>query len=66
VAELTRANRALVRAVKQLDDVILNQNPVRVRGPYYLMLHGTIQHNVFHAGQIDLLRGQMRSNRRKP
>jgi hypothetical protein len=43
----------------QLDDAILDQQPIRVRGPFYLMLHGTIQHTVYRAGQISLLRGQM-------
>lgn len=61
VNELKKANRALVRAVKRLDDDILDQKPIRVRGPFYLMLHGTIQHNVYHAGQISLLTGQMTS-----
>jgi hypothetical protein len=59
IADLMRANRGLVRAVRQLDDAILDQKPVRVRGPFYLMLHGTLQHNIYHAGQISLLRGQM-------
>jgi hypothetical protein len=59
IKELKRANRTLVRAVKRLDDTVLDKKPVRVRGPFYLMLHGTIQHNVHHAGQISLLRGQM-------
>ena len=63
VKELKRANRALARAVKQLDDALLDQNPIRVRRPYYVMLHGTIQHNVYHAGQISLLTGQMASHR---
>ncbi|HRQ42116.1 MAG TPA: hypothetical protein PLD25_29710 [Chloroflexota bacterium] len=62
-AELKKANRALGHAVKQLDDSILEQKPVPVRGPFYLMLHGTIQHNVFHAGQISLLAGQFSLNR---
>ena len=56
--DLKRANHLLLRAVKQLDDSILDEKPVRVRGPYYLMLHGTIQHNIYHAGQISLLSGQ--------
>jgi uncharacterized damage-inducible protein DinB len=58
IQDLKKANRALVQAVKQLDDTILDKQPIRVRGPYYLMLHGTIQHNVYHAGQISLLTGQ--------
>jgi uncharacterized damage-inducible protein DinB len=56
---LKRANRALVRAVRQLDDSLLDQQPIQVRGPYYLMLHGTMQHSIFHSGQISLLTGQM-------
>jgi hypothetical protein len=59
VRNLGEANRALVQAVKQLDDVVLDRKPIRVRGPFYVMLHGTLQHNVFHAGQISLLTGQM-------
>jgi len=59
IKDLKRANRTLVRAVKQLDDTILDKKPIRVRGPFYLMLHGTMQHNIYHAGQISLLTGQM-------
>lgn len=59
IKDLKKANRALVRAVKQLDDSILDKKPIRVRGPFYLMLHGTMQHNIYHAGQISLLTGQM-------
>lgn len=66
VKELKKANRALARAVKRLDDALLDQNPIRVRGPYYVMLHGTIQHNVYHAGQISLLTGQMAPRKMRP
>lgn len=59
LTDLQQAHRALVGAVKRLDDGILDQKPPRVRGPYYLMLHGTLQHTVYHAGQLSLLRGQM-------
>ncbi len=59
ISDLKKANRALVRVVKKLDDDVLDQKPVRVRGPYYIMLHGTMQHNIYHAGQISLLTGQM-------
>ena len=34
-------------------------NPIRVRGPFYLMLHGTMQHSIYHAGQISLLAREM-------
>jgi hypothetical protein len=59
VDDLKKANRSLVRAVMRLDDAVLDKKPVRVRGPFYVMLHGTIQHSIFHAGQISLLTGQM-------
>jgi len=62
ISDLKKANRALVRAVKRLSDDVLDQKPMRVRGSFYLMLHGTIQHNIYHAGQISLLRGQMTSS----
>lgn len=60
LVELKRAHRALVRAVRKLDESVLDQKPVLVRGPYYLMLHGTLQHTIYHAGQISLLRGKMK------
>jgi uncharacterized damage-inducible protein DinB len=59
LSELKNANRTLVRAVEQLADEVLDKQPVQVRGPYYVMLHGTIQHSIYHAGQISLLTGQM-------
>jgi uncharacterized damage-inducible protein DinB len=63
IQELKRANRALVRAVRGLEDSVLDQEPPRVRGPYYVMLHGTIHHSVHHAGQISLLAGQKNLSR---
>jgi hypothetical protein len=59
VRDLEKANRALVQAVKRLDDAVLDRKPIRVRGPFYVMLHGTLQHGVYHAGQISLLTGQV-------
>jgi uncharacterized damage-inducible protein DinB len=58
VKELRRANRALVRAAQRLDEKALDQKPIHVRGPFYIMLHGTMQHSIYHAGQISLLAGQ--------
>ena len=53
---LKRANRALVRRIEALDDDILGRQPPVVSGPFYVTLHGTIQHGVYHAGQIALLK----------
>lgn len=63
LADLTQANRQLIEVIQQLDDVILDQQPRRVRGPYYLMLHGTLQHTIFHTGEISLLRGQFQADK---
>ena len=57
--DLKTANQALVLAVQHLDDAILDKEAHRVGVSYYLMLHGTVQHDAYHAGQISLLRGQM-------
>src|SRR5436309_16062741 len=57
--DLKTANQALVLAVQHLDDAILDKEVDRVGVSYYLMLHGTVQHDAYHAGQISLLRGQM-------
>src|SRR5262245_4257479 len=35
ITNLKKANRALVRAVKRLDDTVLTTQPIRVRGPFY-------------------------------
>jgi hypothetical protein len=55
--DLRRANRKLVEVVEQLEEEILVREPGIVRGPYYLVLHGTLQHNVFHAGELSMLTG---------
>jgi uncharacterized damage-inducible protein DinB len=57
--DLKEANQVLMLAAKHLDDAILDKEAHRVRVPYYVMLHGTIQHNVYHAGQISMLAGQI-------
>ncbi|MFX0064627.1 MAG: DinB family protein [Candidatus Hermodarchaeota archaeon] len=56
IDELKKANRALVSAIENLDDSVLELKPIRVRGPYYTMLHGTMQHSIYHTGQIIILR----------
>jgi uncharacterized damage-inducible protein DinB len=56
---LRQANHALVSSVRALDDAILDRSPSRVQGPFYWMLHGTVLHTAYHAGQISLLSRQM-------
>jgi len=56
VAEMTRTHRALVKTVAALPD-----SRVRDRVPgkpydFYHMLHGVAQHELYHAGQIAILK----------
>jgi len=53
---LERAEKALEDAVKQFpEDRLSEQIPGR-EFKFYVLLHGVVQHNLYHAGQIALLR----------
>jgi hypothetical protein len=56
LADLERAHAALVETVGQLAPEDL-EGPVPGK-PYnvYILLHGLVQHNLYHAGQIALLK----------
>jgi uncharacterized damage-inducible protein DinB len=56
LADLERAHGELLEAVSQLVDEDL-ERPVPGK-PYviYTLLHGLVQHNLYHAGQIALLK----------
>jgi uncharacterized damage-inducible protein DinB len=57
LAELDREQKALIDAVRAMPVSRLEQ-PVTDRNGYtfYVLLHGIIQHNLYHAGQIALLK----------
>lgn len=61
LSSLAEENQALVLAVEQLDDAILAEQVAQVHATYYVVLHGTIQHHAYHAGQISLLKRQLAS-----
>ncbi|MCU0620560.1 MAG: DinB family protein [Gemmatimonadales bacterium] len=61
--ELRDAVRGLARAVREMDPGLLDRTvgegrdaPLGTGTTYYVMLHGTVQHNLYHAGQVALLR----------
>jgi uncharacterized damage-inducible protein DinB len=60
IDELKAANRALVQAIKQLGDDVLEKDAIVVSGSYYRMLNGVMQHGIFHSGQILVLKRQFR------
>lgn len=62
-ADLGVAVAGLVRRIRSFDDARLADRVGQQRDPalgtgssYYVMLHGAVQHNLYHAGQIALLR----------
>lgn len=61
--DLGVAVAGLARGIRQFDEAQLATRVGQERDPalgtgttYYVMLHGAVQHNLYHAGQIALLR----------
>ena len=61
LSDLEDANREFVSAVEGLDDAVLDEHLSQVRRTHYVMLHGMVQHSAYHAGQISILKRQLRS-----
>jgi uncharacterized damage-inducible protein DinB len=53
---LADSNQALRDGIKQIDDARLDELIPEGAYSYYVLLHGVIQHNLYHAGQIALLK----------
>ncbi|HXH11589.1 MAG TPA: DinB family protein [Alphaproteobacteria bacterium] len=53
---LEQTNRALREAIAKFDDARLADRVPGKGHSVYVMLHGLIQHDLYHAGQIALLR----------
>jgi uncharacterized damage-inducible protein DinB len=63
LARLETSHRALLKAVKALPEARLYEptndtrnGPLGTGVSYYVLLHGIVQHDVYHAGQIALLK----------
>jgi uncharacterized damage-inducible protein DinB len=53
---LAESQQKLVDVIRSLDERRLDE-PVTKDGPtLYVLLHGVVQHHVYHAGQIMLLK----------
>jgi len=62
VERLIKARSRLRRAVEELGDHQLDERPSRrTKNSRYVMLHGLVQHDLYHAGQIALLRKALRT-----
>ncbi len=53
---LRRTQDELLAALDDLDDGRLTENVPGREYSFYVLLHGVVQHDVYHAGQIALLR----------
>jgi len=53
---LRQAHDELVLAVSKLDEGLLDQPIVAGMSSVYVTLHGVIQHTIYHAGQIAILK----------
>jgi len=53
---LKKSRAQLRRTVEQLEDAQLNENPPGLPDSRYVLLHGLVQHDLYHAGQIAVLK----------
>lgn len=53
---LEQAHGALVSAISRLDDANLDEAILPGMSSVYVTLHGLIQHDIYHAGQIAILK----------
>jgi uncharacterized damage-inducible protein DinB len=56
VENLTQSKQQLHKAISQLDDHRLSDLVPGKDYSVYVLLHGVIQHNLYHAGQIAVLK----------
>jgi uncharacterized damage-inducible protein DinB len=56
LVQLERGNQALRDRISGLEDQQLDQIAAGTNYSIYFMLHGVIQHDLYHAGQIALLK----------
>jgi uncharacterized damage-inducible protein DinB len=56
LASLKQGNQQLCKAIAQLSDTRLNDTVHPKEYSLYVMLHGVVQHHLYHAGQIAILK----------
>jgi uncharacterized damage-inducible protein DinB len=56
LATMKRVHNVLVTAVESLPDARLRERVPGKRYDFYHMLHGVVQHELYHAGQIAILK----------
>ena len=61
VSNLRRAHRDLIKAVRKLPEARLDAKVPGKGHNFYITLHGMVQHDLYHAGQIALLKKALHS-----
>jgi uncharacterized damage-inducible protein DinB len=56
LAQLAAIHEQLCEAIAKFPEARLSEKVPGQRYPFYGMLHGVIQHNLYHAGQIAILK----------
>ena len=56
LAQLERTQKSLEDAVEKFPDARLSEKVTGRDYSFYFLLHGIVQHNLYHAGQIALLK----------
>jgi len=56
LADLEAGHRKLRETVAQVRDELLDESPTGKYSTRYVLLHGVIQHDIYHAGQIAILK----------
>jgi uncharacterized damage-inducible protein DinB len=59
---LDASHRSLRDGIKNIDDARLEETTPGTRYSNYVLLHGVIQHDLYHAGQIALLKKSVESS----
>jgi uncharacterized damage-inducible protein DinB len=59
-AALDRGHQALVEAISRVPESRLNEPILEGKSTVYVTLHGVIQHDLYHAGQIAMLKRAMK------
>lgn len=63
LAKLEAGNQALIEAVTKLEHSRLDEPILEGMSTVYVTLHGVVQHNLYHAGQIAILKKALAGRR---
>lgn len=58
VADLQNSQTALIAALEPFTDDRLEETVPGKKFNWYVMLHGLVHHDIYHSGQISLLKQQ--------